>query len=309
MTQELAVNPQIEQAFINDNIIRPWFNEAIRSTNVRDVLSNIENRKWIDSYCHQLGGFSKENLDAALVALLKALDEQKQFQAAKQRLGSDLVHWFESVRNRNDNLKYFALSDRNWSCARNFLAAIKDPPVLSIGAWEQFVVDHEYTPQFFDWEISPEQLIEQISGAREPYIMYSKVNVGGRLQLRPSGGLLCDKYGSLAVSQAFDQFTNNVATKAASISHSSHTTEEWRKVENQKAVEAKARRQEDPRLIQRMEQETRNIVWVYREGNHAATQRGRRQLQNVIDSGLASGKSWFEIYDLVQAEANRLAGL
>ena len=298
---------EIDQAVIMDNIIRPWANEGLRSGKIpQDVFQNAENRKWIDAYCKANGGFSTATLDAALAALLEAIKQQKKFQAAKEKLGAEIVHWFEAIRTRRDSLKYLAQSDRNWDRARKWFEA-QTNVVLSISAWDKFVLDHEYDPGFWDWEVPIADLVQLIRSARSPLLEYGRLNGTG--ELRPIGGLLVQKFGRKAIDEAFDKFTAGVK-RTVEGRYSAHDIESWRKNEEKKVAEARAHRQADPRLIEQMKRETENIVWLYRAGgNHAATARGRQQLQSVIDSGLASGKSWFEIHDEVQAEANRLAGL
>lgn len=303
----MPTTQQIDAAVVNDVIVFPWIRKNLASGKLpQDVFRVEANKKWIDDYCRARGGFSTATLDEALDELLRSIAAQTKFQENKQKLGENIVHWFEAVPTRKDSLKYFALSDRNWACARHFLAAIKEPPVLSVANWETFVLNHEYTSKFFDWEISVDDLARLISGAKPPYLEFGKV--GG--VLRPVSGLLIEKFGRQAVDEAYDKFTRNVSKKAASTNFSSHTMDEWRAAEDRKAKEAAEARRKDPRLQEQAKRESENIAWLYRAGaNHAATARCRKVLEDLIVTDEAGQPDWFETLKARQAKASELAGL
>ncbi len=243
------------------------------------------------------GYYSVEALDAAADAILAARKAEANKVAAQAELTDHIQDYFKEHGIATDDIALDLIEELQ-----------RDNPAFNV---DQFVVfaelnTHRFTP---------------IAGRFKAFDLLALVRRADRQELVR----LRQRYGDALVQNALDQLAARVhkGTQAAesvrqaegvSNKNSSYTQadadadQRKRQEEFQKGPLYKLQQAQQKREVEGIVSSFRVCVGGGRT-NWGDTFEGRQQLQQMLDEGVAAGKSWAVLRDELRLAANRLAGL
>jgi len=331
-----------------DAACKNWINAGISAGKLpSDFLSERYGaiRQWIgDQVISRFGlfGFTVVNLDlvyADLEKQQKAQEEAAQdFRMLQESHGAQLVDWLA-----RPTISYFDGEDQhNLAKFRlKWAEYIQAGKVLSLQDWVTFVESTMWDEGAWHWKINDEQLsdlirraqgdagmvrfavvrsVQALEDSSDPDPLRGRTT-GGDVQI--VGGKLADRFGLERCQQLFQAMTSRA--------HHNRPEQDRNRDIDQKARDARANREQDPREQIVVAQDLLETISGHGGKNHAATQREQRELHALAskyvrfnsDQDKAKAKTFIRTYELsgyldadifqclkdVKSRQNQMAGL